>query len=582
VANATGLFFGTLLAVADLISHRGRLLNKYLFAEMAMNNRTVGMVRRGGLIACCLAASFAATGAPLKSLTVCADPGNMPLSNMKGEGFENKIAQVIGSALGTGVQYYWRPSIERGLMRTTLSEGNCDLWMDMASDTEGAAVLSPLYRSTFVLAYRSDKGIDIKSLDDPALKKLRVGVFQVSAMRQALAEHHIVDNTVIHYLSHNGDIEANNQPSYQVQQVIDGGLDVAAAWGPMAGYYKTVLHAPLAIVPANLMEDQVPMEFDMTLAVPRGRPDIKAAVEGALAQHRNEIHQILADFGVPLIKCDECTVSGDLPSHGPYTAPKPEVRSAAESAKINAARMADLKKWLAQGANPDDELNNAIVANDVGRVGYLLTHGAHANSQDGDGYTPLISAIRSGYVAVATYLVDHQADPNLTDRSGWTPLMWATWGDNPALVSMLLAHHAKLDATDNDGLTPLGIAAQNGKAKAARVLLDAGADVNAPIAKGGYTPLMLASISGSSELATLLIERGAKVNAANAGGLTALMIAAAGNRSTIAGLLLRSGADANARSEDGRTALSIAQANNSESVIKVLEEAAGQSAAKSS
>jgi hypothetical protein len=102
-------------------------------------------------------AGGAAMGGELKSLTVCADPGNMPLSNQKGEGFENKIAQVIGSALGTGVQYYWRPSIERGLMRTTLSEGNCDLWMDMATDTEGAILLAPLYRSTFVLAYRSDR-----------------------------------------------------------------------------------------------------------------------------------------------------------------------------------------------------------------------------------------------------------------------------------------------------------------------------------------------------------------------------------------------------------------------------------------
>jgi quinoprotein dehydrogenase-associated probable ABC transporter substrate-binding protein len=546
-----------------------------------MYNETLRMARRGGLLVLCLAASFAAMGDPLKSLTVCADPGNMPLSNQKGEGFENKIAQVIGAALGTGVQYYWRPSIERGLMRTTLSEGNCDLWLDMASDTEGAAVLSPLYRSTFVLVYRNDKGTDIKSLDDPALKKLRVGVFQVSAMRQALAEHHIVDNTVIHYLSHNADIVAGNQPSYQVQQVIDGSLDVAAAWGPMAGYYKTMLHAPLTVLPANLMEDQVPMEFDMTLAVPRGRPDIKAAVEAALAQHKGDIQQILTDFGVPLIKCDACTVSGDLPSHGPYKEPTPPVRSASETAKIHAARMADLKKWLAQGANPDEELNNAIVADDVDRVGYLLTHGAHANLQDGDGYTPLISAIRGGFVGVATYLADHQADANLTDRSGWTPLMWATWGDNPALVNMLLAHRAKLDATDNDGLTPLGIAAQNGKVKATRVLLDAGADVNASIAKGGYTPLMLASISGSSELAASLIEHGAKVNAANPGGLTALMIAAAGNRSTIAGLLLRAGADVNAHSEDGRTALSIAQANSSEAVIKLLEEAAGRSAAKS-
>ena len=140
-----------------------------------MSEKTANFTRRAALLVCCLAASFAAMGGDLTSLTVCADPGNMPLSNQKGEGFENKIAQVIGAALGTGVQYYWRPSIERGLMRTTLSEGNCDLWMDMASDTEGAVVLSPLYRSTFVLAYRSDKGINIRSLDDPALKKTTAG-----------------------------------------------------------------------------------------------------------------------------------------------------------------------------------------------------------------------------------------------------------------------------------------------------------------------------------------------------------------------------------------------------------------------
>ena len=121
-----------------------------------MNSKNTGRMPRAALGAALLAAGGAAMGGELKSLTVCADPGNMPLSNQKGEGFENKIAQVIGSALGTGVQYYWRPSIERGLMRTTLSEGNCDLWMDMATDTEGAIVLAPLYRSTFVLAYRSD------------------------------------------------------------------------------------------------------------------------------------------------------------------------------------------------------------------------------------------------------------------------------------------------------------------------------------------------------------------------------------------------------------------------------------------
>src|ERR1700734_2644933 len=137
-----------------------------------MKNNIVGRARRVALVTGLLAVSGVSMGANLQSLTVCADPGNMPLSNQKGEGFENKIAQVIGKSLGTGVQYYWRPSIERGLMRTTLSEGNCDLWLDMAADTEGAEILNPLYRSTFVLVYRNDKGIDIKSLDDPQLKKL--------------------------------------------------------------------------------------------------------------------------------------------------------------------------------------------------------------------------------------------------------------------------------------------------------------------------------------------------------------------------------------------------------------------------
>lgn len=534
--------------------------------------------RRIGLAA--LAGGFAmlgnvALGAELRSLTVCADPGNMPLSNQAGEGFENKIAQVIGKALGTGVNYYWRPSIERGLMRTTLSEGNCDVWMDMASDTEGAEVLpTPLYRSTFVLAYRNDKGIDIKSLHDNELKKLRVGVFQVSAIREALSEHGVANNTVVHYLSHNADTDLENQPSYQVQQVIDGSLDIAAVWGPMAGYYQAVKHAPLIIKPVNLMEDQIPMEFDMTLAVPRGRADIKSAVQNALEQHKGEIRQILVDYGVPLVQCKDCLVSGDLPSHGPYAEPQPVTESAADVQKARRVRMAELKKWLAQGANPDTELADAIVAHDMDRVNYLLKHGAHVDWKDGEGNTLLVNAVRFGFVDVTTVLLDHKADPNQTNLSHWTPLMYAAWDDSPEIANVLIKHGARLDAVDNDGLTPLAIASQNAKIKAAEALVAAGADVNAPVAKGGYTPLMLASLSGSSELATSLLDHGAKVNAVNPGGVTALMIAAANDRRNVVAVLLKSGADVNARSEDGRTALSIAQANNNEALIQLLKDAA--------
>jgi quinoprotein dehydrogenase-associated probable ABC transporter substrate-binding protein len=543
-----------------------------------MNHERARLIRRSALLTSWVLASgvpvSATLAAQLSALTVCADPGNMPLSNNKGEGFENKIAQVVGRALGTGVQYYWRPSIERGLMRTTLSEGNCDLWMDMASDTEGAEVLSPLYRSTFVLAYRNDKGIDVKSLNDPALKRLRVGVFQVSAIREALSEHGVVDNTVIHYLSHNADDQVENQPSHQVQQVIDGTLDVAAAWGPMAGYYKAALHAPLIIKPVNLMENQVPLEFDMTLAVPRGRPDIKSAVQAALAEHKDEIRQILVDYGVPLVKCDDCLVPGDLTSHGPYVEPQPPTETAADRAKLRRARMAQLKKWLAEGAEPNKELLDAVVADDIDRVRYLLVHGALADATDGDGFTALVNATRFGFLDIAAYLADHKADVNLHDLNHWTPLMWASWGDRPDIVALLIHHGAKIDAVDNDGLTPLAIASQNGKIEAAEALVAAGADVNTPVAKGGYTPLMLASISGSTDLATSLIGHGAKINAVNPGGVTALMIAVASNHPNLTALLLKSGADVNARSEDGRTALSIAQSNNNEALVKLLREAA--------
>jgi quinoprotein dehydrogenase-associated probable ABC transporter substrate-binding protein len=398
-----------------------------------MSIRIPGAARRAIFLGAGLFAAAVAQGGELAALTVCADPGNMPLSNQRGEGFENKIAQLIGTALGTGVQYYWRPSIERGLMRTTLGEGNCDVWMDMAVDTEGAAVLKPLYRSTFVLAYRNDKGISIKNFDDPELKKLRVGVFQVSAIREVLAQHHVIDNTVIHYLSHNADLEESNQPSQQVQQVIDGALDVAAAWGPMAGYYRAVLHAPITVQPVNLMEDAVPLEFDMALAVPRGRPDVRAAVEQALALHKDEIKRILTDYGVPLVECAECTVSGDLPSHGPYKPAPPALRSAAATSQDRAKTLAALRRSLAAGASPNAELQNAIVADDADRVQYLIAHGADVNARDGEGNTALINAVRFGFDALADDLLAKRADPNLADRaSGWTPLMFAAW--RPAIT----------------------------------------------------------------------------------------------------------------------------------------------------
>jgi len=515
-----------------------------------------------------LAASAAVAGrtGPLR---VCADPGNMPFSNNRGEGIENKIAEVLARNLGTWVQYYYRPGIERGMTRTTLYAEECDVMFDMPVDSERVLVTTPLYRTTFVLASRSDRGITIRNLDDPRLKRLKVGVYQTSAIRQALADHD-VRNVSIHYLSHDADLVPEDQPAYQVQEVVDGKLDIAAVWGPFAGYYKVMKHAPIALQPVNLMEDAVPLEYDLAVAVRTSDKDLQAQLDRALHAEREAIRSILTDFGVPLVRCDACLVSGDLPSHGPYAQPKRVPESASGTPTVSVAQLND---WLAHGANLSVELNNAVLAGDRVRIAYLLDR-KHApiDALDLQGETALQVAIRQKSQALVRYLIAHGAGVAVPDRDGWTPLMTAAWVNDGPIVTLLARQHADPDAAGAGELTPLGIALSGGKDAAALALIEAGADVNRPVGAGGYTPLMLAVAQHSRTAAQVLLKRGADVNARNQGGITALMIAAAANQPELVALLVQAGANVEARSETGETALSIARARDYQAVMKLLEQ----------
>jgi quinoprotein dehydrogenase-associated probable ABC transporter substrate-binding protein len=506
-------------------------------------------------------------------LRVCADPGNMPLSNNRAEGFENKMADVLAGALGTTVTDYYRPGVERGLTRTTLYANNCDVMFDMPPDSDDVLTTRPLYRSTFVLVYRSDRGYDFKSLDDPRLKKLRVGVYETSAAREALLEHGVTRNVAIHYLSHDGDLVPKDQPSYQVQQVIDGTLDVAAVWGPMAGYYKAVKHAPLTIEPLNLMHDTTPLEFDMAIAVRSSDHELAQRLDKAMQERRDALLAILTEYGVPLVKCAECIISGDLPAHGPYPPPKPEAPSAPTTPAVS---IAQLNAWLANGASVTEELNDAVMADDQRRVRYLLDQKhASVSAKDLQGETPLHNALMQRSQSMVELLIAHGADVNQRDSDGWTALMHAAYLDDAADVRILVEHGADPNVASRQNLTPLGIAAQYGKDKAAMALIEAGANPSAAVGEAGYTPLMLATANDAQPLAQALIGKGANVNAVNSGGVTALMIAAAEDRADMAQLLLRAGANAKATTARGETALSIARAKGNNKVMQVL--AAGSS-----
>ncbi|HSY07903.1 MAG TPA: quinoprotein dehydrogenase-associated putative ABC transporter substrate-binding protein [Steroidobacteraceae bacterium] len=509
-------------------------------------------------------------GAAQAALRVCADPGNLPLSNNRGEGFENRIAALLATSMGTSVQYYFRPSIERGLTRTTLYADECDLMMDMPLDSERVLTTEAIYRTTFVLAYRNDKGLAFKSLDDPKLKKLKVGVYQTSAIREALSEHDVSENVVIHYLTHDADLVPEDQPSYQVQEVIDGKLDVAAVWGPFAGYYKALKHAPLTIQPVNLMEDAVPMEYDMAFAVRTTDKTLKAQLDQAIHKERDGIRAILVDYGVPLVKCDTCLIAGDLPSHGPYKEEKPHHGDPTPSI----VSIATLNDWLAHGASVNEELNHAIIADDLKRIRYLVEKKhADVNAPDLQGETPLDNAIRKASLALVTYLVEHGADVNGQDHDGWTPVMTAAWLDDAGIIHYLVSHKADPNGKSAAGLTPLAIASQNGKDVAAVALIEDHADANQTVGGGGYTPLMLAVAGHSMATTKALVDHGANVNAKNEGGITALMIAAAADQAPLVALLVKAGADVGARDEKGETALSIARDKDGQAVIKLLEQA---------
>jgi quinoprotein dehydrogenase-associated probable ABC transporter substrate-binding protein len=522
------------------------------------------------VLATAAVALFAAPAQAQTALRVCADPGNMPLSNNRGEGLENKMADVLARAMGSMVQYYYRPGVERGMTRNTLDADQCDVMLDMPVDSDDVLTTAPLYRTTYVLAYRSDRGINIKSLDDPRLRKMKIGVYETSAIREALADHGIA-NVEIHYLSHDADLVPKDQPSYQVQQVIDGKLDVAAAWGPLAGYYK-MKGAPLTIQPANLMDDSVPLQFDMAVAVRRGNHELQQRLEQVMREQREALHAVLTDFGVPLVSCDTCIINGDLPAHGPYVEPK----STAPAQAATSVSIAQLDDWLAHGANINVELNNAVMADDQVRVGYLLEKKhASVTAQDLQGETPLHHALLQRSPKMVAFLIAHGADVNVRDRDGWTPIMTAAYCDDGEDVRVLAAHGGDPNAVSAQNFTPLGIATQYGKDQAAVALIQAGADPGRPIGDAGYTPLMLATAAHANTVVQALLGKGADVNARNGGGVTALMIAAANGRDDLVEMLVRAGADVKARTERGDTAMSIARAKGNEKVIRLLGEAPG-------
>jgi len=506
-------------------------------------------------------------------LRVCADPGNMPLSNNKGEGFQNKIAETLAKGMGMTLQYYWYPYYGRGLVRSTLNDDKCDVLMDVPSDFEMALTTKPYFKSTFVLAYRNDRKYNIKSLDDPILKNLKIGVLQSSPAREALRTHGVFEKTSVQYVFFDSTYHPEDHPGKQVEQVVDGTLDAAETWGPVGGYYAVKEKAPLTLLPLNRIDDGIPLEFSMSLGVRRADKELKQRIDKAMEAHKDEIKAILVSYGVPLVECSDCVVSGDLPAHGPYTAlEKANIAARGDHPESSASELAATKSRLQNGGDASKELSDAVVGNDPDRVRWLLDHGADPNVVASLDYNALQWAVREGHVKIAEILLDHGAHVDEPDKDGWSPLMFAVYRNNPDMIRLLIAKGAKKNAYGGGGWNPLSVAITYGDLDAVKQLVEAGVDVNVSN-EAGYTPVMFATAKSADGVLDMLIKRGADVKAANKAGITSLMLAAAENNAQAAKLLLAAGADPSAKDSKGQTAVDIARDKGNAQVLALLGKA---------
>ncbi len=246
-------------------------------------------------------------------LRVCADPNNLPFSNDRAEGFENQVATTVAGSLNRSLVYYWYPQ-RRGFLTHTLLAGACDVVMGVPSSLELAHVTRPYYRSSYVFVSRHDRRLVLTSLDDPRLRSLRIAIpitgddYENPPPAHALATRHIIDN--VHGYPVYGDYSKPHPSSGAVDAVRRGEMDIAIAWGPIAGFAARQPGVALDLTPVTDRDGSLPFTFEISMAV---RPDdaaLATQLDAAIRRHAAEIRQILDAFGVPLANRNS-TVGGD-------------------------------------------------------------------------------------------------------------------------------------------------------------------------------------------------------------------------------------------------------------------------------
>lgn len=249
-------------------------------------------------VAFCLGGAGEAGAAPV--LRVCADPDNMPFSNDKKEGFENKLAELIAERLGDELEYSWFAEAT-GYVPNTMGNEACDLVMGYAQGTGLIEDTNPYYHTSYVLITREDNEDlkDVDSLSDPRLKRKRIGLFARTPPASILAMHGLTSDakpfeTLV------GESQSKAAEA-MVAEIASGELDAGLLWGPVGGYYAQRADVPLRVVPLVKESAGPNTVYGITMGVRPDDPQWKHRINKVLAENQHDINVILQGYNVPLL-----------------------------------------------------------------------------------------------------------------------------------------------------------------------------------------------------------------------------------------------------------------------------------------
>jgi mxaJ protein len=228
---------------------------------------------------------------------VCSDQDNLPYSNSKQEGFENKIAEVLAKDLNKTLSYqFWYDRM--GFLRNTLNAKKCDVVMGTTSDYDALRTSKPYYRSGHVFVYKKDSGYQITNWDSPDLKKARIGIVGQSPATIPLDAHGLLPNARPYRMQR----DLNLPPSYLIDDLLKNEIDVAVLWGPIGGYYAKQSKVPLEVVMIPEYEDinaKGKEYWNISIGVRRADKERMAMIQGALDRNQDKIMKILDEYGIP-------------------------------------------------------------------------------------------------------------------------------------------------------------------------------------------------------------------------------------------------------------------------------------------